>query len=248
MKRAEEALKESESRLRELNATKDKFFSIIAHDLKSPFNNILGFSDILVGQIHEKDYESIKEYARIIQNSSQRAFSLLVNLLEWSRSQIGLIKFSPEYIEIGLLINQVAQLLIESAQLKSIEMFIELPSKVICFGDKEMISTILRNLISNALKFTNPGGRIVISAERSPDEILFSVSDNGVGMKKEAMWKLFRIDASSSAKGTSGEKGTGLGLILCKEFVEKHGGKIWAESEYGKGSTFSFTVPVSQSI
>ena len=132
------------------------------------------------------------------------------------------------------------------AQQKSIELSIELPSKVIAFSDKDMISTILRNLISNALKFTNPGGKIIISAERKPDEILFSVADNGVGMKKDALGKMFRIDVGSSTKGTNNESGTGLGLILCKEFVEKHGGKIWAESEYGKGSTFFFSIPSKQ--
>ena len=246
MKKVEEALKESESRLRDLNVTKDKFFSIIAHDLRSPFNGILGFSAILVDQIQEKNYEGIDEYARIVQNSAKRALSLLMNLLEWSRSQTGLVKFSPEYVEIGILIDEVVNLFDDMAQQKSIELSIELPSKVIAFSDKDMISTILRNLISNALKFTNPGGKIIISAERKPDEILFSVADNGVGMKKDALGKMFRIDVGSSTKGTNNESGTGLGLILCKEFVEKHGGKIWAESEYGKGSTFFFSIPSKQ--
>jgi signal transduction histidine kinase len=230
--------------LQKLNATKDKFFSIISHDLRSPFNGILGFSTILVDQIEEKNFDGIEEYARIVKNSAQRALSLLMNLLEWSRSQTGLVKFSPEYVEIGILIDEVANLFVEMAQQKSIELSIELPSKVIAFGDKDMLGCILRNLISNALKFTNPGGHIVISAERKPDEILFSVSDNGVGMKKEALGKIFRIDSSSSTKGTNDEKGTGLGLILCKEFVEKHRGKIWAESELGKGSEFKFSIPV----
>jgi len=248
MKRIEEALKESEIRLRDLNATKDKFFSIIAHDLRSPFNGILGFSNILVDQIQEKNYEGIEEYARVVQTSAQRALSLLMNLLEWSRSQTGLVKFSAEYVEIGILIDDVVSLFIDMAKQKSIELTIELSSKVIVFGDKYMISTIMRNLVSNAFKFTNPGGKIVVSAERKPDEILFSVSDNGVGMKKSALEKMFRIDVSSSTKGTNDEGGTGLGLILCKEFVDKHGGKIWAESEIGNGSTFFFTIPSKQMI
>ena len=248
MKKVEEALKESETRFRDLNVTKDKFFSIIAHDLRSPFNGILGFSNILVEQIQEKNYEGIEEYARVVQTSAQRALSLLMNLLEWSRSQTGLVKFSPEYVEIGILIDEVANLFVDMAHQKSIELSIELPSKVIAFSDKYMISTIMRNLVSNALKFTNPGGRIVISAERKPDETLFSVSDNGVGMKKSSLEKMFRIDAGSSTKGTNNEGGTGLGLILCKEFVDKHGGKIWAESEIGKGSTFFFSIPSKQMI
>ena len=242
-KQAEQILEKNDARLMELNATKDKFFSIIAHDLRSPFNGIVGFSNILIDQINENNYEGIDEYARIIQNSSQRALSLLMNLLEWSRSQTGRMKFSPEYVEIGLLIDEVAKIFVDTAHQKSIELSIELPAKVIGFGDKDMIGTILRNLISNAIKFTNQGGKIVISAERKPHEILLSVSDNGVGIKKETMGKLFRIETSYSTKGTSNESGTGLGLILCKEFVEKHGGKIWAESEYGKGSKFFFTIP-----
>ncbi len=229
--------------LQKLNATRDKFFSIIAHDLRSPFSGILGFSNILVEQIQEKNYEGIDEYARIVQKSAERALSLLMNLLEWSRSQTGMIRFSPEYVEVGLLINEVVNLFVDMAQQKSIELSVELPSKVIANGDKDMLGTILRNLISNALKYTNPGGRIVVSAERKPDEVLFSVSDNGVGMKKETLEKIFRIDSGFSTKGTNNEKGTGLGLILCKEFVEKHGGKIWVESEFGKGSSFKFSIP-----
>jgi two-component system sensor histidine kinase/response regulator len=242
-KLAEQALAENEIRLRELNATKDKFFSIIAHDLKSPFNGILGFSNILVGQVEEKNYEGIEEYAQIIQNSSQRAMALLMNLLDWSRSQTGRMEFSPEHIEMLALINEITELLSDSAQQKTIQISRKLPRNVLAFADKDMVCTILRNLISNAIKFTHPGGQVVISAELKPDEILFSVADTGIGIKEEAIGKLFRIEANSSTKGTNNESGTGLGLILCKEFVEKHGGRIWVESEVGKGSTFCFTIP-----
>ncbi len=243
-KQIELQIQSKNEELHRLNATKDKFFSIIAHDMRSPFNGILGFSTILVEQIQEKNYEGIDEYARIVQKSAERALSLLMNLLEWSRSQTGMVKFSPEHIEIGILIHEVSNLFVDMAQQKSIELLIELHSKVIAIGDKDMLSSILRNLISNAIKFTNPGGRIVISAERKPDEVLFSVSDNGVGMNKAILEKIFRIDSGFSTKGTNNEKGTGLGLILCKEFVEKHGGKIWVESELGAGSEFKFTLPV----
>jgi PAS domain S-box-containing protein len=242
-KLAEQALAENEIRLRELNATKDKFFSIIAHDLKSPFNSILGFSDLLVEQIEEKDYEGIDKYAWIIQNSSQRAMDLLSNLLEWSRSQTGRMVYSPEYIEIGLLINEVTELLQDIAQQKSISILKNLPQKAIVFADKAMIGTILRNLTSNAIKFTNPGGEVLISVIEKPGKIELSVRDNGIGINKGAIDKLFRIDENISTLGTQNERGTGLGLILCKDFVEKHAGRIWVESEIGKGSTFFFTLP-----
>ncbi len=241
-KQTEAALKESETRLRELNATKDKFFSIIAHDLKNPFQSIMGFSDLLTEQINEKNYGGIAEYAGIIQNSSQRAMNLLTNLLEWSRSQTGKMEFNPEYIEIIILINEAIKLADDAARQKSITIYKELPRYAAVFADKAMLGAILRNLISNAIKFTNPGGRIVISAEQKQDELMVAVSDNGVGIEKDAIAKLFRIEENLSTRGTQNERGTGLGLILCKEFIEKHGGKIWVESEPGKGSKFIFTL------
>ena len=239
----EEALKENEAHLRELVATKDKFFSIIAHDLKSPFNSILGLSNLLVEQIEEKNFDGIEEYAKIIQKSSTTVFNLLMNLLEWARSQTGRMEFSREYIELGALINEVIELSNESAHQKSITIIKELPRNLLVFADKAMINTILRNLISNAIKFTYPDGHIIISAEKKLDELKISVSDNGIGIKKEAIGKLFRIDENNIRMGTQNEMGTGLGLILCKEFIEKHHGKIWVESEIGKGSKFSFTIP-----
>jgi len=242
-KKVEETIKENEAHLRELVATKDKFFSIIAHDLKSPFNSILGLSNLLVEQIHEKNYEGIEEYAAIIQKSTTRVFDLLMNLLEWARTQTGRMEFSPEYIELGALINEVIELLAESAHQKSITIIRELPRNMLVFADKAMINTVLRNLISNAIKFTHPGGQIVISADKKPDELMISISDNGIGIKKEVIGKLFRIDENHIVPGTQNEKGTGLGLILCKEFIEKHGGNIWVESEVGKGSRFCFTIP-----
>ena len=242
-KMAENALKENESRLRELNATKDKFFSIIAHDLKNPFNSILGLSNILVEQIHEKNFDGIEEYAAIIQKSSMQVYELLVNLLEWSRTQIGRIEFSPEYIELGALINEVAELLNDSGKQKSIAILKELPRNMLVSADKAMISSVLRNLITNAIKFTHPDGQVIISADKKPDELTISITDNGIGISKETIGRLFRIDENHIALGIQNEKGTGLGLILCKEFIEKHGGKIWVESEVGKGSTFCFTIP-----
>jgi PAS domain S-box-containing protein len=242
-KLAELELLKSETRLRELNATKDKFFSIIAHDLKSPFNSIIGFSNLLVRQIEEKDYAAIERYAGIIQNSSQQAMDLLMNLLEWSRSQTGRIFFTPENIDLSALINQSIELFYGYRQQKSIAIYSKILVNQPIFADKAMISTILRNLISNAIKFTNIGGEIIISSENKPNELVVTVSDNGVGIEEESISKLFRIDQNHSTLGTEKEKGTGLGLLLCKEFVEKHGGRIWVESSQGKGSKFSFTIP-----
>ncbi len=242
-KKSEQALVESEARLQELNATKDKFFSIIAHDLKSPFNSVIGFSDLLTKKIEEKDFEGVEKYAGIIQNSSQQAMDLLMNLLEWSRSQTGRMVFTPEHVDLVDLMNQSTELFIGAAEQKSISIATEAPSVLRAFADKTMMSTILRNLISNAIKFTHPGGRIVISAQQLPDELIIGVSDNGVGITKDTIDHLFQIDQSHSTLGTNNEKGTGLGLILCKEFIEKHGGRIWVESKVGKGSNFQFSIP-----
>ena len=242
-KLAERKLKENEASLRELNATKDKFFSIIAHDLRSPFNAILGYSDILEKQIQENDYNGIKRYSQIINKSSVITMDLLSDLMDWSYLQTGTMKYCPEDIDLVDLIKGITTLLNYSAQQKSITFRSELPNHIIVSVDKAMISSILRNLITNAIKFTKPGGKIVISTQQKPDKLMVSVADNGIGIKPEAIKKLFRIDGNYSTIGTQNEKGTGLGLILCKNFIEKHGGEISVESELGKGSKFCFTIP-----
>jgi PAS domain S-box-containing protein len=241
--RDEEEIKLKNEELINLNATKDKFFSIIAHDLKSPFNSIIGFSSLLARQMKERDYTAIEKYADIIQNSSQQAMDLLMNLLEWTRSQTGRIVFSPENTNISNLVNQATELLFAFAQQKSITISKEVPDNLSISADEAMVSTILRNLISNAIKFTHAGGKIVISTVQMPDELVLSVADDGVGINKESIGKLFRIEESYSTLGTQNEKGTGLGLLLCKEFIDKHRGRIWVESESGKGSTFFFSIP-----
>ena len=241
-KEVEKALQKSEIKLRKLNAQKDKFFSIIAHDLRSPFNSILGLSDLLIGQIELKYYDGIDEYASLINQCSQQAMDLLMNLLDWARAQTGRMEFNPEYFELVDLIDDNKRFFEVIAQQKSIIIKTELPNTLIVFADKQMISTIFRNLISNAIKFTKQGGEVKISAEKKSDEILISVSDNGIGIEAKRLDKLFRIDESNSTYGTDNEKGTGLGLILCKEFVENHGGKIWVESDEAKGSEFYFTL------
>jgi len=242
-KNAEQALKESEARLAELNVTKDRLFSIIGHDLRGPFNSIIGFSDLLLNQIEEKDFEGIERYARIIRDSSHRAMDLLTNLLEWSRAQSGKIEFNPEYVELVTVIDEIVAFLNDSAQQKSITISRNLPHHLPVLADKDMVHTILRNLVSNGIKFSNSGGNIIIKAEQMDDQLTISVADDGVGINEEVLDKLFHIEKSHSTRGTLQEKGTGLGLLLCKDFVEKHGGMIWAESIAGEGSVFYFTIP-----
>ncbi len=235
-------IKKQNSELQSLNAQKDKFFSIIAHDLKSPFNSIVGFSDLLLERVRDKDYEGIGKYAAIIQSSSERAMNLLKNLMDWSRSQTGRMEFDPEFFEMNNLINETIDLFTDIAGQKSITIKTSLPPILPLFADKAMISTVMRNLISNAIKFTSHNGEIIISATEQQEGFKVSVADDGVGMSKTSLNKLFRLDENFSTPGTNKEQGTGLGLILCKEFIEKHGGKIWVESEEGKGSKFSFWI------
>lgn len=240
---AEQKLKENETHLLELNATKDKFFSIIAHDLTGPFHSIIGFSDLLADQISNQDYEGLERYVSIIQNSAQMALDLLRNLLEWSRAQTGKVEFNPEYFELVKLIYDVKKLISGSAEQKSISILLELPHNQPVYADKAMISTVLRNLISNGIKFTHPGGIIVVTSEQENDQLIISVADNGVGIKQEVIDKLFKMEEIYSTAGTRNEKGTGLGLLLCKEFIEKHDGEIKVESVEGKGSIFRFSIP-----
>jgi two-component system sensor histidine kinase/response regulator len=244
-RKTEIIIKKKNEELLTINAEKNKFFSIIAHDLKSPFNSILGFSDLLIEQINNNDHDGIAKFAEIIQQSSNRAMDLLLNLMEWSQSQTERMEFNLEHFELVELIKDAELLLTGALEQKSISLSKNVPSNAPVFADKKMISTVLRNLISNAIKFTHTGGKITISVEEKQHELLVSVSDTGVGISKEDSEKLFKIDETYSTPGTNKEKGTGLGLILCKEFVEKHGGKIWVESEVGKGSTFYFTIPRS---
>lgn len=247
-KKAEAEINLKNEKLQKINSEKDKFFSIIAHDLRSPFTSIIGFSELLVEQVNEKYDDGIRKYADIILQSSQKAMDLLMNLMEWSRSQTGRIEFNPEYIEMVKHINDISQLYSIIANQKSITLTKVLPTNAPVHADKAMLNTIFRNLISNAIKFTNRGGEIILSVEAKQNELTISIADSGIGISEDRIEKLFQIDESFSTPGTQNEKGTGLGLILCKEFVEKHGGKIWAESKEGNGSTFQFTLPIKDAL
>jgi signal transduction histidine kinase/streptogramin lyase len=231
--------------LYELNASKDKFFSIIAHDLKNPFNTIIGFSEMLKEAIITKDSDDVFKYASMINDSSVQTFRLLENLLEWANSQRGKISFVPVDVNLKDVIAEEFLLLGDLAGAKKIELKSYLYDDLKIRADINMLRTILRNLISNAIKFTHRNGRIVLNAAVYKNILEVSITDNGIGMSREVMSKIFRIDSNMSSRGTDNEKGTGLGLFLCKEFVEKHGGKIWAESQEGKGSTFKFILPLA---
>lgn len=243
-KQFESRLIDQTNKLKELNATKDKFFSIIAHDLISPFTGILGFSEILKSSVRDLDIESIVEYTDIINSSAQQTFTLLKNLLDWAKTQQGGIPFEPKKILINNLIATEIGLLQHRATQKNISLTNITNEDIIFAADEKMLSTIIRNLISNALKFTQRNGFVNVKAEIKSNQVEISVSDSGIGMNKETIEKLFKIETNFTNRGTDNEKGSGLGLLLCKEFVEKHGGVILVESEIGKGSRFQFSIPM----
>lgn len=234
---------ELNEQLKALNATKDKFFSLIAHDLKNPFISIIGFSNILSEQIANKNLDGIEEYSGIIHDSAERALLLLTNLFQWARSQTGRLTFLPEEFELVAVCDEAIKLNNDGASQKAITVTREITGDTTVWADKNMISTILRNLLSNAIKFTKAGGKVEVMITKDKKEVLVTVRDNGVGIRENDLYKLWRIDENLSTKGTNKEMGTGLGLIICKEFVAKHGGKIWAESKLNQGSSFYFTIP-----
>jgi PAS domain S-box-containing protein len=242
-KRAEAKLVELNHQQKELNATKDKLLSIIAHDLRSPFSSIIGFSDLLGKNLRKYDIEESEKFIELINTSAKHTLNLLDNLLDWAKAQTGQIDFNPEQLKLQPIIRELVDVFEPSARIKSISLN-RLQSKVLAaYADRNMLKTILRNLISNAIKFTHVEGTIDIYAISDSECVEITVADNGVGMVEEIRNKLFETDKNPTTSGTANEKGSGLGLMLCKEFVEKHGGRIWVKSELGKGSEFKFTLP-----
>jgi signal transduction histidine kinase len=237
------AIENQNEQLRELNATKDKFFSIIAHDLKNPFSGILGISEHIISSWQKLTYEETVSLVRLINDSSQNAYDLLENLLEWSKAQTGRIIFNPEHFMFDHLLNEVIGLLQTFSDQKNITINFRIDENLNIFADQNMIHTVMRNLITNAIKFTEPHGKITVAAEHHGDIVKVTVSDTGVGISEINKEKLFSIGEKITSLGTRKEKGTGLGLLLCKEFIERHGGIIWVESELGKGSDIIFTLP-----
>lgn len=240
-----ELLKKNEQ-LKLTNITKDKFFSIIAHDLKNPFSALMGYTSIITEDIDTIGKDELLKYVGNMERTVKNAYSLLENLLQWSRSQTGRLDFHPFEIDLYLIAIRNIGLLTSAADNKQIALVNNIKKGTEVYVDENMISTVIRNLLSNAIKFSHKGGEVILDMEEKNGEVLVSVKDNGVGISKEDRDKLFRIDVSLSTVGTAEEKGTGLGLILCKEFVEKHNGEIRVDSEPGKGSTFSFIIPKSK--
>ncbi len=238
-------ISEQNAKLKELNAAKDKFFSLIAHDLRNPFNGLIVLTDILRTRYDHIQKNEIEQMINLIHNASKDGYELLENLLTWSRSQRNKITFSPTLVDIQALVKGNIQLLSNIAGIKNIEIENTIEKSIQMKADSNMMDTILRNLITNAIKFTHTGGKIFIRAEVKNKWVQISVEDTGIGLKPKEVEKLFKIDSKKTTLGTAEEKGTGLGLILCKEFVEKHNGKIWAESILGKGSTFFVKLPLS---
>jgi len=236
--------KQSEEQLRDLNATKDTFFSILAHDLKNPFSSLHSMSELII-----RDYQDLEEEEKMqglnnIHKSAELIYNLLENLLTWSKSQSGSIEYSPSkfnlssLIEVNINLNQVP------AEKKAVVLSSNAEDEMFAYGDREMINTVIRNLINNAVKFSNTGGTVEVEIHKGDKFFEVVVCDQGIGISEENLDKIFRIDQQYKSSGTAGETGTGLGLVLCMDFVEKNGGKIWCKSEEGKGSSFHFTLPV----
>lgn len=260
-KESEAKLTKYNNELKELNQSKDKFFSIVAHDLRSPFQGMLGFTDLILEEIETLSKAEIKDYLQKVRDSSYSTFTLLENLLDWSRLQTGRLEYKPSEFSLFEDISSVISLLDSNAQNKDIRLTNNLLQDYIIYADRRMVHSILLNLTTNAIKFTHPGGAITFDAKidtmcdadsenESPScnhkVIEISVSDNGVGISSEGLKKIFNIEENYSLTGTSNEQGAGLGLILVKEMTEKQGGKLTIKSEEGKGSIFSFTLPLAE--
>ena len=242
---ANEKLAKSEGDLKKLVQTKDKLFSIIAHDLRSPFTALIGLTEVLSNQAEQLEAKEVAEYGSLIHESSEKLLNLIENLLHWSRSQTGKIQIIPKKLQLNTLVNEVISVLEMQAKAKEIKLASDIDPSLAIMGDYDTMSTVIRNLTSNAIKFSNAGGVVSINASQSTGNVRLSVTDTGVGISHENIGKLFKIEDSFSTKGTSQEAGTGLGLIVCKEFIEKNGGEIKVDSTLGQGTTFSIIVPES---
>jgi signal transduction histidine kinase len=229
----------------QLNADKDLFISVLAHDLRSPFTALLGLSELLLENIRKYNCDEIETVVHHFKNSAQDTYTLLDSLLKWIRAQSGKIPFKPQNLSFAEICKDILKTLKINADLKNISVSISGVEGITVFADEDMLKTVMRNLVSNAIKFTNNGGAISIHTEENSGNIVISVSDNGIGIIPDKLTKLFDISQIQiKTTGTAEETGTGFGLLLCKEFIEKHSGKIWVESEAGKGSEFKFSLPI----
>ncbi len=246
-KYAEKVLRDSEEKLRKANATKDTFFSIIAHDLKNPFSAIMGYSEMMDKNFDVYTDEQKRSFVRSIRKAADSTYKLLENLLDWASAQMGIIQFQPVTFNLGELCETTLSALNSTLEAKNIRFTMGIPKNTMVFADENAMTTVLRNLLTNAIKFSEAGGTVMLSTEDLGDEIRVNVADTGTGINSKYLDRLFRIDVRFKRKGTHGEKGSGIGLLLCKEFVERNGGEITVISEEGAGSVFSFTIPKHQS-
>jgi len=242
-KQTTEEFREKEEKLTILNEQKDKFYSILAHDLKNPFNNIIGLSELLVNRFDKLEKDKIIKFLRYIYQSSEQGYNLLENLLKWSRSQRGILVWNPKKISITNIMHDTEMFLQSLAKHKNIELINQIQDELYAYGDANMVLTVLRNLISNSIKFTHPEGKITIYSRKKEAFLEIIVEDTGVGIPEDRIKNLFSMSHITSTQGTKNETGTGLGLTLCKEFVEKNGGEIRVESTVDVGSKFIFTIP-----
>lgn len=239
------AATEYETSLIRLNAEKDRFIRILSHDLRSPFNALVTLSSLLKDNYRNFSPEDVGEQLNYIHESALQTFNFLEELLTWAKLQVKVQSFTQNKLNLSGICNDIIKIHSRNAVLKNIRLISGIETTTEVFADEYMLKTIIRNLISNAIKFSNPGGEVLISSTQNDSFVTISVSDNGTGIKAGDIPGIFDPSTVFTTKGTSGEEGTGLGLMLCKEFVEKHGGTIWVESEYGRGARFSFTMPAA---
>lgn len=241
-------LKETQNILKEANITKDRFLSIIAHDLKNPFTSLIGFSKLVVDDFDKIDKKHLKEILEMIYQSAKQIYSLLENLLLWARAQSGSVTIEPDYIDIYGIIQENLDIFSNNIKEKNINIKLNLNKENRVFVDYNMISTVIRNILSNAIKFTNFNGKIEIKTESvdNGENLLIEIKDNGKGIEEEYKDRIFSIDKKFSTPGTNNEKGSGLGLIICKEFVLKNNGDIYFKSKYGEGTSFFIKLPVKK--
>lgn len=232
--------------LSKINKTKDKLFSIISHDLKSPFGSIMRLSEQMLKDVHEYDIAETKEVLFAINHSANNTYYLLENLLKWAKSQSNQIVFKPELVRLQIVVDEIVGAAMIPAEIKNISIRHSVSGDTEVYADVVLLKTILRNLVNNAIKFTNNNGQIDISSTIDREMVEVAITDNGIGISEETLEKLFKTEISPSTTDTSQESGAGLGLLLSNEFVELHGGKIWVESQENKGSTFRFTIPCYQ--
>ena len=241
-------LNKSEQKLKELNVTKDKLFSLIGHDLRGPIGGFKSLIELMISDYDLSDTKSLIDILQVIQKTANSTYDLLENLLAWAKSQRNEIVYAPEEIKIQEFASLTIDLFTELTQNKGISIINNVPENTIVFADKNMLMTVLRNLISNAIKFTSNGRQILITTDKKGTEQIITIKDEGTGISPENLLKLFKNTEHLTTYGTNGEKGSGLGLLLCKDFIEKHNGKIWVESELDKGSAFKFTLPIKNAM